>query len=121
MNIKDDFCLSRDLLPAIAKLEMFTYSTLPIYRVYHLKFLESLVPWEKTSIFWDGPLFFNRGRDTFSLKKLFATYGRLKKIVCFKVTKGKIICKAKGNFLKYINIFTFLTQIGLNVKVSFSF
>ena len=29
---------------------MFTYSLLPIFKVSHLKFLESSVPWDKTSI-----------------------------------------------------------------------
>ena len=58
MKIKDQFCLSPHFLPAIVlyrtqqKLETFTYCQ---YRVLHLKFLESSVPWEKTS----SPLGFN--------------------------------------------------------------
>ena len=47
---------SRSIIPKTAKLEMFTYLCWPIYRVSRLNFLESLVPWENTSIFlvrWD--------------------------------------------------------------------
>ena len=47
---------SYSFTPNTAKLEMFTYSLSQTYRVLHLKFLVSSVPWEKTSIFlacWD--------------------------------------------------------------------
>ena len=59
MNIKDSFCLSRHLLPAIT----FTQhnKTGNVYVITNIQsftsqFLESSVPWEKTSIFlvrWD--------------------------------------------------------------------
>ena len=44
---------SHGLIPNTAKLEMFTYSYSPIYRVSHLKFLESSVPWKNFLVCWD--------------------------------------------------------------------
>ena len=40
-------------------------------------------------------------------EKLFASCSWLKNIVYFKIMKGKIVCKAKGIFLKYIDISKF--------------
>ena len=54
----------------------------------------------------DEPLFFYGG-GAVSVKKLFASCSWLKKIVCFKVIKGKIVCHAAGNFMKLIDISKF--------------
>ena len=56
MNIKGDMCSSRHLLPAIAlHLIQQNWKCLHIrnrqYTEFHLRNLESSVPWEKTSIF----------------------------------------------------------------------
>ena len=60
---------SHSFIPNTAKLEMFTYSQSPIYRVSHVKYLELLISSEKTSIFlvdWD--LMFKQIRITESNK-----------------------------------------------------
>ena len=70
--------------------------------------------------FRDGPLFFLGGGEvvTFFVKKLFAGCSWLKKIVCFK---GKNCLQSKGIFFEIHRYFKILTQIGLDINVSFSF
>ena len=58
---------------------------------------------------------------TFFIKKLFASCNWLEKNACFKGMKGKNCLQSKGKFFKNTLIFKILTQIGLDIKVSFSF
>ena len=57
----------------------------------------------------------------FSWEKLFANGSWLKEIVCFKVMKGKNCLQSKGKFFQIHWYFKISTQIGLDMKVPFSF
>ena len=65
----------------------------------NLKFIEAFFPWEVSpnqNTLGTGHYFLSGG-GTFYVKKLFASCSWLKKVVC----------KAKGNFLKYTDISKF--------------
>ena len=70
-----------------------------------------------------GPLFFiGGGRGyLFCKKKLFTSCSWLKKIVCFKVMKGKKLSAKQREIFKNTLIFQNFDTIGLDIKVSFSF
>ena len=47
--------------------------------------------------------FYQGGGGTFFVKKLFASCSWLKKLSALRLSIEKIVCKAKGNFLEYID------------------
>ena len=76
MNIKDHFCLSRHLLSAIAlNSTQQNWKCLHIrnHQYTHLKFLESSVPWEKTSNFF-SPLGFDLQANSDHKTQIIALY-----------------------------------------------